>query len=98
MAEDEDLEVLCVLVAAMLASADDESNEGADNEVEERPHRPIPPGWHERESGFLSPTRSRKRSAVRSSWIGVIEMRLLRTAWTSVPGIACPVGGGPPTQ
>jgi hypothetical protein len=58
MAEDEDLEVLRVLVAAMLASADDESNEGADNEVEEGQHRPIVPGWYERESGFLSPTGS----------------------------------------
>ena len=35
VAEDEDLEVLRVFVAARLASADDESNEGADNEVEE---------------------------------------------------------------
>jgi hypothetical protein len=57
MAEDEDLEVLRVLVAAMLASADDESNEGADNEVEEGPHRPIVPGRSERESGFPTPTR-----------------------------------------
>jgi hypothetical protein len=57
MAEDEDLEVLRVLVAAMLASADDESNDGVGDEVEERPHRPIVPGWYERESGFPSPTR-----------------------------------------
>ena len=55
MAEDEDLEVLRVLAAAMLASADDESNEGADSEVEEGPHRPIVPGRSERESGFPTP-------------------------------------------
>jgi hypothetical protein len=58
MAEDEDLEVLASVVPAMLASADDESNEGVDNEVEEGPHRPIVPGLSERESGFLSPTGS----------------------------------------
>ena len=36
MAEDEDLEVLRVLVAAMLASADEETDEGADDEVNRR--------------------------------------------------------------
>ena len=40
----------------------------------------------------------RRWSAVRSSWIGVIETRSWSSAWTSVPGVACPVGGGPPTQ
>src|SRR5664280_1264963 len=64
MAEDEDLEVLRVLVAAMLASADDESNEGADNEVEEGPHRPIVPGRSERESGFPTPTAGSGRHLV----------------------------------
>ena len=43
-------------------------------------------------------SRSRKRSAVRSSWIGVIATRLCSTALTSVPGIASPIGGEPPTQ
>jgi hypothetical protein len=41
----------------MLASADDESNEGPDNEVEEGPHRPIVPGRSQRESGYSTPTR-----------------------------------------
>jgi len=83
MAEDEDLEVLRVLVAARLASADDESNEGADKEVEEGQHRPIVPGWYERESGFLSPTRfleeieagvlyvNRRAGATTGAWPGV---------------------------
>jgi hypothetical protein len=44
VAEDEDLEVLRVLVAAMLASADEETDEGVGDEVDERPHRPIVPG------------------------------------------------------
>ena len=44
MAEDEDLEVLRALVSAMLASADEETDEGPDDEVEERPHRPMVPG------------------------------------------------------
>jgi hypothetical protein len=35
---------------------------------------------------------------VRSSWIGVIATMLRSTASTSVPGIAWPVGGEPPTQ
>ena len=68
MAEDEDLEVLRVLVAAMLASADDESNEGADNEVEEGQHRPIVPGCYERESGFLSPTASAGGRSAFATW------------------------------
>jgi hypothetical protein len=45
-----------VLVPAKLASADDESNEGVDNEVEDGRHRPIVPRGPERESGFLTPT------------------------------------------
>ena len=44
MAEDEDLKILRVLVSTMLANADEEADEGADDKVEERPHRPIPPG------------------------------------------------------
>jgi len=60
MAEDEDLEVLGS-VLALLATADEETDEGAGDEVEERPHRPIVPGLSERESGFLTPTGSLKR-------------------------------------
>ena len=35
MAEDEDLEVLASVVSALLATADEETDEGADDEVEE---------------------------------------------------------------
>jgi hypothetical protein len=52
MAEDEDLEVLASADLALLATADEETGKGADDEVEERPHRPIVPGLSERESGF----------------------------------------------
>src|SRR5450830_1388660 len=59
MAEDEDLEVLASVVSALLATADEETDEGADDEVEEGQHRPIVPGLSERESGFPTPmTRS----------------------------------------
>ena len=30
--------------------------------------------------------------------MGVTAMRRLTTAWKSVPGMACPDGGGPPIQ
>jgi hypothetical protein len=43
MAEDEDLEVLGAVVSALLATADEETDEGAGDEVEERPHRPMVP-------------------------------------------------------
>ena len=56
MAEDEDLEVLASVVSALLATADEETDEGADDEVEEGQHRPIVPGLSERESGFPTPT------------------------------------------
>src|SRR5664280_865060 len=59
MAEDEDLEVLASVVSALLATADEETDEGADDEVEEGQHRPIVPGLSERESGFPTPTGSR---------------------------------------
>ena len=42
--------------ATTLATADEETDEGADDEVEERPHRPIVPGRSQRESAFLTPT------------------------------------------
>jgi hypothetical protein len=57
VAENEDLEVLGS-VLALLATADEETDEGAGDEVEERPHRPIVPGPSERESGFPIPTPS----------------------------------------
>jgi hypothetical protein len=56
MAEDEDLKVLAPIVSALLATADEETGKGTDDEVEERPHRPIVPGRSERESGFPTPT------------------------------------------
>ena len=59
MAEDEDLEVLASAVLALLATADEETGKGSDDEVEERPHRPIVPGLSERESGFPTPTGAR---------------------------------------
>jgi hypothetical protein len=65
MAEDEDLEVLASVVSALLASADEETDEGADDEVEERPHRPIVPGLSERESGLPTPTGSGTADASR---------------------------------
>src|SRR5664280_1023196 len=56
MAEDEDLEVLASVVSALLATADEETDEGADDEVEEGQHRPIVPGLLKRESGLPTPT------------------------------------------
>src|SRR5664280_731317 len=44
VAEDEDLEVLGSVGATRLSGADEETDGGADDEVEERPHRPIVPG------------------------------------------------------
>jgi len=65
VAENEDLEVLGS-VLALLASADEEADEGAGDEVEERPHKPIVPGWSERESGFPTLTPSPGRRDLRS--------------------------------
>ena len=44
MAEDEDLEVLGSVVLARLSSTDEQTHEGPDDKVKERPHRPILPG------------------------------------------------------
>jgi hypothetical protein len=52
MAEDEDLEVLGPVVLALLATADEETDEATGDEVEERPHRPMVLSGPERESGF----------------------------------------------
>jgi len=54
--ENEDLEVLGSVGSTRLSSADEETDEGADDEVEEGQHRPIVPGLSERESGFPTPT------------------------------------------
>jgi hypothetical protein len=43
VAEDEDLEVLGAVVSVTLAAADEETDEGAGDEVQERPHQPIVP-------------------------------------------------------
>jgi hypothetical protein len=50
----------------LLATADEETDEGADDEVEEGQHRPIVPGLSERESGFPTPTGSAPRCSKRS--------------------------------
>ena len=52
MAENEDLEVVGSVASTRLSGADEKTDEGADDEVEERQHRPIVPGLSERESGF----------------------------------------------
>jgi hypothetical protein len=44
MAENEDLEVLGSVGSTRVSSADEETDEGADDEVEEGQHRPIVPG------------------------------------------------------
>ena len=41
MAQDEDLEVLGAVVPVTPAGADDEGDEGANEQVEDRPHQPI---------------------------------------------------------
>jgi len=50
-----------------VGTAGEETDEGADDEVEEGPHRPIVPGLSDRESGFSTPTgyvpAPRRRSA-----------------------------------
>jgi hypothetical protein len=56
MAENEDLEVLGSVDSTSPSSPDEETDEGADDEVEEGQHRPIVPGLSERESGFPTPT------------------------------------------
>ncbi len=55
MAENEDLQVLRSVGSTRLSSADEETDEGADDEVEERPHRPIVPGGTSANLGFRPP-------------------------------------------
>jgi len=59
MAENEDLEVLGSVDSTSPSSPDEETDEGADDEVVEGQHRPIVPGLSERESGFPTPTGPR---------------------------------------
>src|SRR5450759_653662 len=70
MAENEDLEVLGSVDSTSPSSPDEETDEGADDEVEERQHRPIVPGLSERESGFPTPTGTGGLSGV-SAWLRV---------------------------
>jgi hypothetical protein len=51
-AENEDLEVLGSVGSTRVSSADEETDEGADDELEEGQHRPIVPELLKRESGF----------------------------------------------
>jgi hypothetical protein len=44
MAQDEDLEVLGAVVPVRSTTTNEQTDEGADDEVEERPHRSIVPG------------------------------------------------------
>jgi hypothetical protein len=44
MAQDEDLEILGSVVPVRSTTPDEQTDEGADHEVEERPHRSIVPG------------------------------------------------------
>src|SRR5450759_5036318 len=71
MAEDEDLEVLASAVLALLATTDEETGEGSGDEVEEGQHRPIVPGWSERESGFPIPTGPRPDAANSARFVRV---------------------------
>src|ERR1035437_9807529 len=59
MAQDEDLEALGPGVWATLATAGDETDEGDDDEIEERQHRPIVPGGSCTNRGFRPPRASR---------------------------------------
>ena len=97
VAENEDLEVLGS-VLALLATADEETDEGADDEVDERPHRPIVPGLSERESGFptltratIDPVASRDHSVVAGSG-------RCQTARSAVSVVGRRAGDGPPPR
>ncbi|MDQ3345108.1 MAG: hypothetical protein M3473_02265, partial [Chloroflexota bacterium] len=57
--ENEDLEVPGPVVSATPSTADEETGEGAEDEVEKRQHRPIVAGLFDRESEFPTPTGSR---------------------------------------
>jgi hypothetical protein len=103
MAEDEDLEVLASVVLALLATADEQTDESAGDEVEEGQHRPIVPGWYERESGFLSPTPKRsiempptedERPVERSAWALAFGARI--GVWmTRIPSARSTVSNRP---
>jgi len=55
MAENEDLEVLGSVGSTRLSSADEETDEGADDEVEEEQHRPIVSGTVRARIGVSNP-------------------------------------------
>ena len=55
MAEDEDLEVLGAVVPVRSTTTDEQTDEGADDEVEERPHQPIVLGGPIANRGFRTP-------------------------------------------
>jgi len=77
MAEDDDLEVLGAVISITLAANDEETDEGPDDKVEERPHQPIVPGLSERESGFPTPTGSVAVIGARSQSAGAAKRRSL---------------------
>jgi chromate transport protein ChrA len=52
MTEDEDLEVPDDVISVTLAADDEETDEGAGDKVDERPHRPIVPGATSTNRGF----------------------------------------------
>jgi hypothetical protein len=52
MAQDEDLEVLGTVVPVRSTTPDEQTDEGADDEVEERPHHPIVLGGPIANRGF----------------------------------------------
>jgi hypothetical protein len=55
MTEDEDLEVPDDVISVTLAADDEETDEGAGDKVDERPHRPIVPGATSTNRGFRPP-------------------------------------------
>ena len=57
------------------ATADEETDEGADDEVEEEQHRPIVPGLSDRESGF-----STSRRASSPAKLGLPELNTLASS------------------
>jgi hypothetical protein len=52
MAENEDLEVPGAVVPVRSTTRDEQTDEGADGEVDERPHQPIVPGCSNANRGF----------------------------------------------
>jgi hypothetical protein len=85
-------------VLASLATADEETDEGVGDEVEERPHRPIVPGPSERESGFPIPTLGTiDPVASRDHWV-VAGSGRCQTARSAVSVVGRRAGDGPPPR